>query len=261
MAIVKTEGIVIGETSYSESSKILKVFTRKYGIISVMSRGCKKIKSPFHEVSNKLVYANFDLSYKETGISTLVAVDIIKIFKNIVMDYKDIEKKMYAFSLIDLSKQILEQKQTSKNEVSDIYDIFISALYKIDENFNPLIIIDIVKLKCLEYLGVKPSLDSCSNCGSETDIVTFSSKCYGFICKDCYVNEKLVSEDAIKMLRMLYYVDINRIKKLDIDLPIFKEIDDFLDEYYEEHTGIYSSIKDKMKGLSKISSICKSTGN
>jgi len=47
VAIVKIEGIVVGETLYSESSKILKVFTPKYGIISVMSKGCRKPKSIF----------------------------------------------------------------------------------------------------------------------------------------------------------------------------------------------------------------------
>ena len=41
------------------------------------------------------------------------------------------------------------------------------------------------------------------------------------------------------MIRMLYYVDIDRIKKLEIKEDIIKEIDEFLEDYYEEHTGIY----------------------
>ena len=85
MKLVKIKGIVVGEQVYSESSKILKIFTKEYGIISVMSKGCRKIKSIFHEASNTLIYANFDISYKEEGISNLIAVDIIKIFKNIVI--------------------------------------------------------------------------------------------------------------------------------------------------------------------------------
>ena len=97
MAIIKVEGIVIGETLFSESSKILKVFTKEYGIISIMSRGCRKPKSVFHEASNKLIYANFDIKYKENGISTLIGVSIIKIFKNIIMDYRDFIKKNMCF--------------------------------------------------------------------------------------------------------------------------------------------------------------------
>jgi len=254
VAIVKIEGIVVGETLYSESSKILKVFTPKYGIISVMSKGCRKPKSIFREASNKLIYANFDISYKERGISNLVGVEIIKLFKNIIMDYRDLEKKMYAFSLIDLTFQVLNQHNNIDNN-EEIYSIFLQSLIKIDEGLNPSIITDIVKLKYLSYLGVKPSLKSCSNCGSTTNIVTLSSVNYGFVCSNCYTNEKIVSGDTLKMIRMLECVDISRIKKLDIGEIERKEINEFLEEYYENNTGIYFSMDKKIKALSKIETV------
>ena len=40
--IKKIEGIVIGDTNYSESSKILNILTKDYGIIGVISKGCRK---------------------------------------------------------------------------------------------------------------------------------------------------------------------------------------------------------------------------
>ena len=239
MKLVKIKGVVVGEQVYSESSKILKIFTKEYGIISVMSKGCRKIKSIFHEASNTLVYANFDISYKEEGISNLVAVDIIKIFKNIVMDCRDLEKKAYSFLLINIVTQIINQKNVKNIEIANIYDIFLASINKIDEGFTPKIIVDIAMLKYLEYLGVKPSVDCCSNCGSSSNIITISSSSFGYVCSNCYRNEKIVSKDTIKMIRMLYYVDIDRIKKLEIKEDIIKEIDEFLEDYYEEHTGIY----------------------
>ena len=108
---ISVKGIVIGETLYGDSSKILKVYTRDLGIISIMSRGCKKTKSARHEASNKLVYASWNINYKEDGISTLISADIIDLFKNIVMDYKDLSKKMYSFTIIDLAMQVVNQKQ------------------------------------------------------------------------------------------------------------------------------------------------------
>lgn len=255
MAIEKIEGIVIGETLFGESSKILKVFTKEYGVVSIMSKGCRKPKSVFREASNKLIYANFDIKYKETGISTLVGVSIINIFRNIIMDYKDFNKKIFAFSLTDLTTQTLNQKQIRKDEVESIYDIFISSLKKIDEGFSPVVILNIVKLKYLEYLGVKPSIDCCSNCGSNTDIVTISSQSYGYVCKNCYDNEKIASKDTVKMIRMLYYVDINRIRKLEISDIELEEISSFLKDYYEEHTGIYFRLDDKFKSLTKLEEI------
>ena len=63
MNLIKVEGIVVGEQSYLESSKILKIFTKDLGIISVLSKGSKKPKSDLKEGSNKLICANFTLLF------------------------------------------------------------------------------------------------------------------------------------------------------------------------------------------------------
>jgi len=80
VTIEKVEGIVISETNYSESSKILNIFTKEYGKIGVLSKGCRKMKSPLRSVSNKLIYGFFHIYYKENGLSALIAVHIIDSF-------------------------------------------------------------------------------------------------------------------------------------------------------------------------------------
>lgn len=40
----KVEAIVVNETNYSESSKILGLYTKELGLISVISKGCKRLK-------------------------------------------------------------------------------------------------------------------------------------------------------------------------------------------------------------------------
>lgn len=254
MKIKKIEGIITGEQNYSESSKILKIFTRDLGLISVISKGCKKPKSPLHEGSNKLIYGVFDISYKEDGLSTLIAIDIKDNFKNITMDYKDLAKKMYAFTIIDISMQVLPQDEIDDNEKKEIYDILISTLNKINGGINPRILLDIVMLKYLNFLGVLPNLDSCAFCGSNFDIITMDARSFGFVCRECYTNERMVNEKALKMLRMLYYVDIDKIKNLEIGEEL-QDIEEFIDNYYEEHTGIYFNIKKKLVTLNKMEGI------
>ncbi len=251
---IKIEGIVVGETLYGESSKILKIFTRDYGMISVMAKGAKKPKSPLHESSNKLVYASFDISYKEEGVSTLISADIINNFKNIIMDYHDIDKKMYSFYIVDLIVQVINHMKINNEEDDSIYDLLIDSIIKINEGFSAQILYDIVRLKMLDYLGVKPSLNGCNNCGS-MDIITFSSDNYGFICKDCYTGGKIYSEESIKMLRMLYLVDVKRIQKLDIPMSVYEDIEEFLDDYYIENTGIYLKSNKNKEILNKVKGV------
>ncbi len=237
--IKKIEGIVIGDTNYSESSKILNVLTKDYGIIGIMSKGCRKVKSNLRTVSNKLTYGHFNVYYKENGLSTLISVDLIRYFKNIMTD---IVKISYATYLIELTNQTYKQ-----NPNIEIYNLLIDGLNKIEDDFNPLIITNIVELKYLDYLGIGINVDGCNICGNQTEIITLSSKSGGFICRDCYTNEKIVSEKAIKVIRMFYYVDISKISKLDLSNQTVKEISEFLDEYYDLYSGLYLKSKNFLK--------------
>ena len=244
MKIEEVEGIVLGETNYSESSKILNILTKEYGLIGVMSKGSRNLKSKLRAVSRKLIYGKFHIYYKEKGLSTLIGVDVISSFNNIITD---LEKVSYASYIIDLTNQVLKQ-----NEDEHIYDLLIETLLKMEEGLSSLILTDILELKLLEYLGVSPNFDGCSICGSTKDIITLSSTAGGYLCRNCYHDEGIVSDKAIKLIRMFYYVDIASITKLSVSSEVLKEINFFLDDYYDRYTGLYLKSKKFLKQLEKI---------
>ena len=237
--IEELEGIVISETDYGETSKILNILTKKYGIIGVISKGCKKLKSDLRSVSDKMTYGVFNVFYKENKLSTLISVDVINNFKNIK---KDIERISYANYLIELSGQVAKQ-----HFGQSIYDYLISSLVKINDGFDSLVITNIVELKYLDLLGVLPFLEGCVICHNKQSIITISSYKGGYLCNKCRQNEKLVSAKTIKLIRMFYYVDIDKISKIDIDDKSKYEINQFLDEYYDRYTGLYLKSKDFIK--------------
>ena len=247
MKIEKFEGIVLSETNYSESSKILNVLTDKYGLIGIMSKGCRKIKSKLRGVSRKLIYGTFNVYYKENGLSTLISIDVINSFSNTLMD---LEKISYASYIIDLTNQVIKQ-----NDSDEIFDILKNTLIKIEEGLDPLVLTNIIEIKLLNYLGITPNIDSCTNCGSSKQIVTLSSEQGGYICKNCYQNEPLVNEKTIKVIRMYYYVDISSITKLDISREVSKEINTFLDDYYDRYTGLYLKSKAFIKKVNQLENI------
>lgn len=247
MKIQEVEGIVLSETNYSESSKILNVLTKEYGLIGIMSKGCRNIKSKLRGVSRKLIYGTFHIYYKESGPSTLIGVDVGNSFNEIL---KDLTKISYASFIVDLSLQVVKQ-----NDNKEIYDLLINTLLKIEEGLSPLVLTNILELKLLDYLGVSPIIDSCSICGSTKDIITLSSYKGGYICKNCYTDEGIVSDKVIKLIRMFYYVDIKSITKLDISDKNIGEINIFLDDYYDRYTGIYLKSKSFLKKIAQLESI------
>lgn len=243
--VEKLEGIVVSERAYGETSKIINIITKEHGLIGVIAKGSRTLKSEIRSTTTKLSYGTFNLYYKENSLSTLKSVDILDSFKNIKTS---LEKISYASFILDLTEQVI--KQTYK---TDVYDLCISALKKINENYDPLVIMNIIELKYLEYLGVMPIIDSCSICGSKNMIATLSSMRGGYVCRNCLTDEKIISDKAIKLIRMFYYVDISKIEKTDIKEDVKKEINNFLDEYYDSYTGLYLKSKSFLKNLNKIS--------
>ena len=241
--IIDVEGIIINSKDYKDNSKIIDIFTKDYGIIGVIAKGCKSLKSNLRSVTDKLTYATFTLYYKKDKLSILSEASIINNFSNIK---KDIEKISYASFLTDLSNQVYKQC-----EDNSLYDLLISALIKINENFNSLIITNIIELKYLEYLGVMPNLDGCTICGSK-NVVTLSSDRGGYLCSKCHMNEPIVSDKAIKLVRMYTLVDINKISKLDISKDVVFEVNSFIDDYYDRYTGLYLKSKLFLKNLNNL---------
>ena len=241
------EGIVLTETNYSESSKILNVLTSDRGVVGIMSKGCRNVKSKLRGVSRKLIYGKFHVYYKENGLSTLIGVDLIQSFSKTIMD---LERVSFASYLIDLVYQVVKQ-----NDDMEIFNLLRDTLLKIEEGHSPIVLTNILELKLLEYLGVRPSIDCCGVCGSDKGIVSLSSDCGGYVCRNCYSNEGYVSEKTIKMIRMYYYVDIKNISKLDVSSEIIREINNFLDIYYEKYTGLYLISKDFIIKINKLNNL------
>lgn len=244
MKIESVEGIVLSEVNYSESSKILNVLTKQFGLIGIMSKGCRNVKSKLRGVSRKLIYGTFNIYYKEDGVSTLISVDLINSFSHTMMD---LEKISYSSFILDLVLQVVRQNNDSK-----IFELLRDSLIKIEVGVNPIVITNIIELKLLEFLGVKPNLDSCSLCGNTKNIVSLSGTDHGFICGACYTNQRLTSSDVIKTVRLYDLIDINSITKIDIDVNVIKEINTFIDEYYEKYTGLYIKSKDFIKQVNRL---------
>ena len=244
MKIESIEGIVLSETNYSESSKILNVLTKEHGLIGMISKGCRNMKSKLRGVSRKLIYGTFHIYYKESGLSTLIGVDVIHSFSKTMTD---LEKISYASYLLDLTHQVVKQ-----TEETELFELLRDALLKIEEGFDPSVLTNILELKYLDYLGVSPSIDACAHCGNNKQIITLSSDAGGYVCKDCYNNEPLVSEKTIKMIRMYYYVEIKNITKLEVHKEVSNEINQFLEDYYDRFTGLYVKSKDFMKKIHQL---------
>lgn len=243
--IKKTEGIIISTVDYKESSKIVNILTPTEGIIGVLAKGSKNLKSKISATSNVLTYGVFYLNYHKGSLPILTEVDIIDSFKGI---RKDIIKMNYSIFLLELSSQVYKHDRSEK-----IYQLLIEGLCKINEGYDSQIVTNIIELKLLQYLGIKPVVEKCVNCQKKTNIVTISSYRGGYLCKDCVGRENIFHLKTLQLIRMFYYVDISKITKIDVSDTVKKEISLFIDDYYERYSGIYLKSKNFLEEFSKLS--------
>ena len=61
--IEKIEGIVVNERAYGETSKIINLVTKEYGLISLIAKGAKSLKSDLRTSTTKLTYGYFHTNY------------------------------------------------------------------------------------------------------------------------------------------------------------------------------------------------------
>lgn len=240
----KIEGIVVSDVDYKESSKIINVLTQEYGIIGLIARGTKQVKSKLAGVTSKLTYGYFHINYRENGLSTLIEVDVINAYKNI---RKDLSLTSYALYLLELADKVYRHENNNQ-----IYDDLIASLNKIESGFDYQVITMIYELKMLDCLGIRPVIDECVNCHSKDNIVTISSYRGGYLCRNCATNEPLVDIKTIKLIRMFYYVDISNISKLVVSDNVKKELSLFISDYYDRYSGLYLKSREFLDNLAKL---------
>lgn len=228
MEIKTEEGIIISETNYSETSKIINIFTRS-GIYGLIAKGARRPKSKLASFTGKMTRAEFTFYYKEGKISNVIEISPLSGLKNI---YKDLKALSYASYLTELLSKVYEQ-----NKNSAIYDLLMDALFKIEEGMDSKGVAMICEVKSFSYLGVDMHLNSCM-CGSK-DIKTFSIDEASFICSKCYKDEKIFSLKTLACLKLFKNADLKELQKLNIDDITKRELDEIIYAYLEKYTGLY----------------------
>lgn len=242
--ITKVTGFIVSTVPFKDTSLILNIFTKEFGIIGVLGKGVKKIKSPLRALAQKFTYGFFYIYYKEGKLSTLKDVDLID---PLIKIHSDILVIGYVNYIVELAVQVYKESETK-----ELFELLTAIIIKMNEGLDPEVLTNIFEVKCLPFLGVGIELNECCKCGNKKDIVTIDGDAGGLICKNCYQKERLVSIKSIQLIRMFALVEIKSISKLEIQEERKKEINTFIETYYSRYTGMYLKSKDFLENLKKL---------
>lgn len=240
----KCEGIVIRTTDYGESNKIVTLYTREWGKIGLMARGAKKPNSRLSGISQLFNHGHF-LFQKSRGLGTLQQGELISFWKEIK---EDIFLTAYASYIIDLTDKCTDEKKPNPY----LFELLYQTLNYINEGYDPEILMYIYEMKMLNTIGLYPVLDQCALCRSKEGIFSFSIKEGGFICHRCLDKDPYhlkISEAAVKLLRIFYYIDLSKLGSISVKKETKQELKKVISAYYDEYSGLLLKTK---KFLDKV---------
>lgn len=245
----KYEGIVIRTTDYGESHKIVVIYTREAGKIAGMARGAKKPSSRLAGASQLFTYGHF-LIQSGRGLGTIKQAEMIASLRAI---REDIFKTAYAAYIVDL----LDKSTDDKESNPFLFELLSQTLQYINEGHDPDIITHIFEMKMLSVLGLYPEMQKCVMCGNTEAEFGFSLKENGLICHQCFDRDPHfmpLSQKAVKLLRLFYFFDIQRLGAISVKPETKKELKNMISLYYDEFSGLQLKSKrfldqlDNLKG-------------
>lgn len=210
--------IILNSRKYSESSKIISVYSKTYGKISLMAKGAYSNKSKFLGLLETSYIIDAEFYFKENrDLHTLSNADIKYRYKNAKSDFRLLTCAMICCEITNKSQSVGEVNP-------DLYYDLESTLKSIDEGiglYNCLIYLN----KVISYLGFQITIDE--NLDREGKIKfnmnngTFNSES-GFL---IYKNEFSVVENMINNVSL----------DIDIELELFNKIYSFMIRYLSIH--------------------------
>ncbi len=200
--LTKINGLIIRETAYGESDKMLTVLTAERGKISVAGKGVRSQKSVLRVYSHIMFYGELTLYERSDRLWLREAAEI--------RDFYDVSLSLEGLSLVAYIFDVMNEICVEGEDESAPLRLTLNTLHMIDAKQRSLRFIKAVfELRCAAEAGFTPMLDGgCAMCGKpDADCLDFAGGV--LICASCAVNPEYKSA-AIELypdvLRAVRYV-------------------------------------------------------
>jgi len=233
MGLQKTNGIVLNQFKYSETSLIVNILTEEYGKMSFIVNGVRKKKSKFPanyfqsfnllqivfieskksdlhkitEISNQIVLTDIIFNIQKTSICMFLA-EII----NITSQKLEKDDKLYQFL-----EQIIQYIDSAKNE--EISNIHLWSM-----------------LRLMQFNGISPN-----NNFSEQN--KFFNPVEGSFSYETLKNKYIYSEENSKIIHQLLGSSIDTSSKIKINKNSRLELLELMTQYFQLHIDGFKASK------------------
>lgn len=230
MAIYKTKGIILYRKDFSESDRIITIFSEDYGKIYTIAKGSRRVTS---RLGGHLELFNYCELFLASGrnFDIISQVEVLNSFQPLK---SNLLKTSVVYYLTELVLKLTRERQ--ENHL--IFNLLKETFDCLSKNKNFDILSRWFELRIIEIIGFRPQFKLCIHCRKEIDRKTehifFGPDLGGALCTSCIKYDSLslrVDPEVLKTLIILQNSKLKDISQIEYKKEIIAEIEKLMNFY------------------------------
>ncbi len=178
MAAEPATGIIVRASDWSETSRIVTLFTREWGRVRALAKGGRRLKSSFEAGLDLLTVCRV-MVIRKSGLALLTEAQVVQRFTIL-------RRRLEALHVGYYIAELLAEGTLDFDPHPRLYDAAVAALQALESGTPPLLIASRFELAWLQELGYRPQLEGCVVCQGEIPHgAVFSPSAGGIVCERC----------------------------------------------------------------------------
>ncbi|HVR73561.1 MAG TPA: DNA repair protein RecO [Planctomycetota bacterium] len=181
----KSLAIPIRRVDYSNSSQVVSLFTREFGLVEGIAKGAHRPKSPFQGPFDLAVlYEVLFIERHSGGLSILTEASVVDGFRGARGAW---DRYIRAAHVLEFLRAVA----TAGAPEPELFDLAAATLLALSRPGGPELdwLLARFDTRALRILGLLAAMDSCASCGrawpGEGRPVFFSARLPGLLCRTC----------------------------------------------------------------------------
>ena len=230
------EGIIFRQTKTGDGRRMILLFTKKYGKISVGAGAGERGKSRSSLALRPFTHGSYQI-FQGRNYYNLDKAETIESYYSIG---EDLDKYMYASYVLELTEKLIPEEVPQPGIFSLLIE-FLAELSQRKKQYETLVLA--YEVKVLRILGMFPELTACTSCGHKDNLHHFSVSSGGMVCDDCVKNQRdsLIYSPKFDIVGILNYFALNSLRsfrKIALDDAVAGQLQTIIRDYISYHLDI-----------------------
>lgn len=226
----RAEAVVLRHSDWGEADRILTLYTREQGKLRALAKGARKIRS--HKAGHLEPFTHITLQLaRSRDMAIVTQVETLDPYLPL---RDDLTRTGYASYVLELLDRFTYDQEGGNPA---LFRLVTDTLERLCSTAEVWAVVRFYEMRLLDYLGFRPRLFECANCGAEITAVDqfFSPSAGGVICPSCgggLPGLWPVSVDVLKYLRHFQRSNYDVAARARVAPALQREVETLMQAYF-----------------------------